>query len=925
MVQQTRRTLALTLFGAFQVVRDGTAITQFRGDKVRALLMYLAIESDRPHSRAHVTGLLWPEQGDDAALANLSNAIARLRTALGDAGGAGSLLLGTRQTIQWNGHHGAEVDVTAFMRLARSTDPAALEQAVALYRGPLVPGFSIPGCPAFDEWLMLTREQCERLALAALDRLATTYIATGVFTAAEGAARRILELDPWRETAHRHRMSALAGMGDRAAALAAYERCRQVLHDDLEVEPDEETRALLGQIRAGAISNDAPRGSVGETSQAARVATPPGNTTPVAPAADAALTDRMAIAHDWSEAPDTGVLYGRAAEAAQLQQWLLQERCRLVAVLGMGGVGKTTLAARVVKTLAGHFDHVIWRSLLNAPPLDEVLRPVLQLLAGPTLSELPAGLDAQLTLLLDGMRSQRCLLVLDNFESLLDGDGSGRLRTGYEGYAQLLHHAAHRRHPSCVLLTSRERPQGLERWEADLQAVRTLPLEGLDADAGQAILYARGLTGQADEARTLVERYSGNPLALKLVAHTVHELFGGTIGDFLREETPFFDDIRAVLEQQLARLSPLEQALLFWLAIEREATTVATLRSNLVQPPPLGTVVEALRALQRRSLLERAGDGVLLQNVVIEYLSERLVAGVSAELLGVNEVSSRPNDEALRTLPQSLAMLNRFALIKAQSKEYVRESQKRMILQFVVDRLLAELGRSGLGERVQAILAGLRAAAPRARGYAGGNLLNILLHAGIEVTGYDFSRLSVWQAELQGRVGAGLNFGDADLTASSFTTILHPTAVIVGPAGQVVVAGEDASDLCLWRASHGQLERAFRTPGWVTQSLVVSPDGRLLAAGCRDHAIRVWSAATGALVHLLEGQELARAAFSHDGQLLATSSWATPFGCGTSTPGAACGRCTIRCCSGVAWPLALHAPASAVWGCRCWRAVGMSR
>ncbi len=186
--------LTLTLFGAFQVVCDGVTITQFRGDKVRALLVYLAVECDRPHSRAHLAGLLWPEQRDAAALANVSKSLVRLRTALSDTD-ATPLLLGTRQTIQWNAPGGADVDVTAFLRLARSTDPAALEQAAALYRGPLLPGFSIPGCPAFDEWLLLTREHCEHRALAALDTLAGTYLAGGTYSQAESAARRVLALE----------------------------------------------------------------------------------------------------------------------------------------------------------------------------------------------------------------------------------------------------------------------------------------------------------------------------------------------------------------------------------------------------------------------------------------------------------------------------------------------------------------------------------------------------------------------------------------------------------------------------------------------------------------------------------------------------------------------------------------------------------
>jgi hypothetical protein len=342
-------------------------------------------------------------------------------------------------------------------------------------------------------------------------------------------------------------------------------------------------------------------------------------------------------AQDWSEAPDVNRVYGRQAELALLTQWLVQEpgapKARVVAVLGIGGVGKTTLAAAAVKSVAAHFDRVLWRSLLNAPPLDELLRDILQRLADERLADFPATLDAQLALLIDYLRNRRLLLVLDNLESILNPEAPGQMRTGYEGYAQLLRSVAERSHQGCLLLTSRERPHGLAQWAEDSPLVRILPVEGLTASAGQAMLTARGLTGPTVDAAALVARYSGNPLALKLVAQTVQELFSGDITAFLAVEASIFDDIRMVLDQQFARLSTLEQELLLWLAVERDPVTTATLRTNLVQPPPMSRFLDALRALQRRSLLETTGTGFTLQNVVIEYLTEQLVEAVSQEIL----------------------------------------------------------------------------------------------------------------------------------------------------------------------------------------------------------------------------------------------------------------------------------------------------
>ena len=160
-------------------------------------------------------------------------------------------------------------------------------------------------------------------------------------------------------------------------------------------------------------------------------------------------------------------LLGRAAEIAQVTGWLGSKagaRCRLVAVLGMGGAGKTTLAAAVVRAAAPTFEIVIWRSLLNAPPLAEIVQNWLQILARQTLSTLPDSVDEQLRLLLTYLRQQRCLLVLDNLESILQPGAAGEMRPGYEGYAQLLQYLAGGEHQSVLLLTSREQPQAISRF-----------------------------------------------------------------------------------------------------------------------------------------------------------------------------------------------------------------------------------------------------------------------------------------------------------------------------------------------------------------------------------------------------------------------------------------------------------------------------
>jgi DNA-binding SARP family transcriptional activator len=238
--------------GGFQVACDGAPITQFHDDKVRALLAYLAVEADRSHARASLAALLWPEQPDAVALNNLSQTLVRLRAALG-AAAADALLQITRQAIQWR-PASADVDMAAFARLSGSRDVADLARAADLYRGEFLAGFGLPGCEAFEEWLLLMREQLKQQALAVLHTLADQHLTAGRYAEAADAARRQLALEPWHEPAQRQLMRGLALAGDRRAALAAYDHCRAVLAHELGIEPESETAALAERIRAGDLT-----------------------------------------------------------------------------------------------------------------------------------------------------------------------------------------------------------------------------------------------------------------------------------------------------------------------------------------------------------------------------------------------------------------------------------------------------------------------------------------------------------------------------------------------------------------------------------------------------------------------------------------------------------------------------------------------
>jgi WD40 repeat protein/DNA-binding SARP family transcriptional activator len=856
--------LKLTLLKSFQMTLAGRPVTRFRSVKVQALLAYLAVETDRPHSREALAGLLWPDHPEQAARRNLSQILLHLRQSIGAPEAEPPYLLVTRQTIQFNPDSDYWLDVTGFtyaLQVCQSHPHAnltycqecmaRLQQAVELYQGRFLAGFSLADSDLFEEWLLLTRETLHRQAVEALGHLAEFYEWQADYHQGLRYAWRQMELEPLLEEAHQRLMRLLALKGQRSAALTQFETCRRVLAEELGVEPTRETLALYEQIRAGELSRGTEeqgrRGEMGRLGDEEMKGGGKGSSSPHL------LSAPSAQQVDWGEAPEVSIFYGRQAELAQLKQWLIGDRCRLVAILGMGGQGKTALAAKLTQSLAEQFDYVIWRSLLNAPPLADILRICIQFLSGQRMTTLPASLDEQLTLLLDYLRQRRCLLVLDNVESILqEGDRAGTYHPGYEGYDQLLQRVGQTKHQSCVLLTSREKPKGFAYLERDTASVRSLQLAGLDTEAGQAMLKAGGFSTLPDIGATLIERYSGNPLALKLVADTIQDLFAGDIVAFLAEETPIFDDIQDMLDQQFGRLSPLEREIITWLAIEREPVSLQTLQDDLLQPGSLGNLLAAIRSLERRSLLEKSGTQFTLQNVVTEYVTGRLIEAICQEIEGTQGNSEEFSRGTLGSLtsphfppgfPASLH-LNRYALLKAQAREYVRQSQMRLILQPIAKRLMMRLGRVGLETTLKRLQATLQTTAPLTPSYAGGNILNLLLHLEYDLQGYDFSQLAVWQVSLRDQTLRDVNFTNADLTGSTFTDTFGAIKSIgFSPDGQLLAAGTGDGEIRLWQVTDGQPRGFIKGHTNFVWSVVFSPDGRLLVTSSDDQLICVWDVA----------------------------------------------------------------------------------
>ena len=432
--------LILSFLGRVQIFHPQTGEITITKRKALALLTYLVIEVDRPHTRESLLGLLWPEHSTAAAQNNLRVTCSQLQKYLEKSEeDAQPYLISNRLHLQFNPLSRYELDLTLFRNLIEACRThahpgqgedcaecaARLTQAMTLVRGPFLDGFSLPDCPAFDEWLLVQRERLHLQTIAALDQLAAFHERAGQLPEAELFIRRLLQYDPLSESAYRQLMRVLARADQRSAALDAYETCRRVLATELGLAPSIETVMLAEQIR----------GLTSFESHSALITLPP------------VLTR----------------FFGRQQETAHLVDLLSRRTVRLVTLAGPGGVGKTRLAIEVARRMAGVFAPDIClvelAGIADQRSVDDAVAAALRL----TTSTGRSSSDA----IVDYLRDKSMLLVLDNCEHLV------------KACARLVERLCHEAAGLTVLTTSRI-PLHLEiEHVARLEPFATPVLSGL--------------------------------------------------------------------------------------------------------------------------------------------------------------------------------------------------------------------------------------------------------------------------------------------------------------------------------------------------------------------------------------------------------------------------------------------------------------
>ena len=418
----------LHLLGSIELTIDGAPASGIKSDKTRALLAYLLVEADRPHRRESLAALLWPESSETAALTSLRSALANLRKVSQDCQIGPPYFLIDGNSLQFNRSSDHSSDVEEFCAVNPASDPAErLAEAVEVYRGNFLEGFTVPDSAAFEEWALIKREQLRLKMLDMLLRLASHYEQSGDFDRAISYARRIVEIEPWQEDGHRQLMRLLAYSGRRSSALVQFVTCQRTLEKELGVQPERETIALYEDICAGRF----------ERKVAQPVEEPPFPGSP--PYKGLQYFDET----------DAGLFFGRERLTSRLvghlQEMAIQEAgSRILTIVGASGIGKSSLvrgglipAIQRSGMLAEQHSPAGWQVHLITPtthPLEMLAASMMP--AGQVESETlslveemrgdPGGLGACIH-----QRGEKLLLIVDQFEELFTSCRDERERVAF--------------------------------------------------------------------------------------------------------------------------------------------------------------------------------------------------------------------------------------------------------------------------------------------------------------------------------------------------------------------------------------------------------------------------------------------------------------------------------------------------------------
>lgn len=462
--------------------------------------------------------------------------------------------------------------------------------------------------------------------------------------------------------------------------------------------------------------------------------------------------------------------YGRNEQIAKIRRLVISERVKCVILHAVPGCGKSTLASIFLlgtegdskintdlmnaysKGVLEHFKHVLWWRLTDAPLLKELIKTIYKIINKKNNKSIAENTVVACQQLLDDLGKNKILIVLDNFETLLDDNGDWR--SGFENYEIFLRSVCESKFDRVsLLITTREFPKIINELNYHSRSSQIIQLEGLDSDSFKnAILCESQLKSATDTWKWISERYRGNPLAARILSTYIAEMYDSNIDNFRRNEPDMVPEFSELLEYHFNRLTPYEKEIAYWLAVNREPVEIEVLKSDLLTFESKTKVTSSLKKLCTRIPIESSQKYYTLQPVLLDFISLRICNKMgNMYACGSNEINNYlsrllKDDISKEFKNGEFGLFDRICLVKGSSPEHIRMAQKRTLIFPLLESFNAHSGSKEITLMfLREIVDRYRHLSNGRRSYIGTNIATLIMSSEGKLENEDFSHTTLIQ------------------------------------------------------------------------------------------------------------------------------------------------------------------------------------